>query len=87
MIPVNSAIHPQATFEKMEGGKSVELPEPQSASSHLCAGLLPDRNYVFRLRARNASGESVGELGGPVKTIGVSPPPLPPPQPLLAFHL
>lgn len=63
----------KATFDKMEGGKSVDLDDPQNVTSHLCAGLLSDRNYVFRLRVRNESGESVGTLGGPVKTVEYAP--------------
>ena len=61
------------TFQKMEGGKEVEVKDPRNAKTYVCKNLIPDKNYVFRLIAVNASGESVGEIGGPVKTVEFAP--------------
>lgn len=58
------------TFQKMEGGKEIELENPRNCNGYLCKDLKPDKSYVFRLIAINATGEAIGEIGGPVKTVG-----------------
>jgi len=74
------------TFQKLEGGKEIELENPRNCTGYICKGLTPDKSYVFRLIATNASGDAVGEIGGPVKTVGKKWRHfLPPPKSLLGF--
>lgn len=65
----------KSTFDdiKKNGGKEITLPDAQTLSAYTVKRLTPDKNYVFRLIAHNASGKSTGQIMGPIKTVTYTP--------------
>jgi len=65
----------KTTFENLKenGGREATMANPQEISSYTVKRLEPDKNYVFRLIAKNVSGKSVGQILGPIKTITFTP--------------
>jgi hypothetical protein len=58
---------------KKNGGRQITLSNPQETGEYTVKNLKPETNYVFRLVASNSSGQSTGEMLGPVKTVSFSP--------------
>jgi len=65
----------KSTFDdiKKNGGKEMTLPDAQTLTEYTVKRLTPDKNYVFRLIAHNASGKSTGQIMGPIKTVTYTP--------------
>eukprot|EP00038_Savillea_parva_P030364 m.77341 g.77341 ORF g.77341 m.77341 type:complete len:578 (-) comp9128_c1_seq1:1160-2893(-) len=58
---------------KKNGGRQIRLSNPQEVGEYTVKNLKPETNYVFRLVASNSSGQSTGEMLGPIKTVSFSP--------------
>lgn len=58
---------------KKNGGRQITLSNPQETGEYVVKNLKPETNYVFRLVASNSSGQSTGEMLGPIKTVSFSP--------------
>eukprot|EP00041_Stephanoeca_diplocostata_P016164 m.315630 g.315630 ORF g.315630 m.315630 type:complete len:580 (+) comp20278_c0_seq1:131-1870(+) len=65
----------KATFDQLwkKNGKTVKIPNPQTATSCSAEGLEGNKKYVFRLVATNASGSSTGPVLGPIMTVEYAP--------------
>jgi len=65
----------KTTFQDVakNGGKTIRLEDPTKIKEFLVDGLEADKSYVFRMIATNSSGQTAGQIMGPIKTVTFTP--------------